>query len=175
MQTTEDARVGVIAIGNIFVSDDGVGIRALRRFREAVADERVALIESERGGMDLLDRLEGLDAVLIVDAAQTGRKSPGEIAVFAIRAPFTPGESPSLHTIDLRGLLAFGGAMGMPLPREVTVLTVEAEDIETFQEVCTRNVERAIPEVVDRLVKEVRRILPDVQMVSCRGDAAVVG
>jgi len=156
--------VGVIGVGNIFASDDGVGIRALRRFRASVEDERVALIESERGGMDLLDRLEGLDAALIVDAALTELKSPGEVTVFTIPAPFTPGACPSLHTIDLRGLLAFGEAAGMPLPHVVTVLSVEAEDIETFREECTGNVERAIPEVVGILVRELRRILPDLQL-----------
>jgi hydrogenase maturation protease len=169
-----DTRVGIIGVGNSYASDDGAGIRALRLFRELVQDARVDLKECERGGMDLLDCLEGLDSAFVLDAALTGVVPPGEIQAHTIPAPFTTGACPSLHTLNLRGLLAFGEATGMSLPRDVTVLSVEAEDIETFREGCTPNVERVLPEVVERLMKEVRRILPDVCVASSRGDAAML-
>jgi hydrogenase maturation protease len=174
MPRSGEIRLGVIGVGNTLVSDDGVGIRVVRTFRGKRVDERVALIESERGGMDLLDRLEGFDYVMIVDAALTGLKAPGEVVVLTIAAPFAVGESRSLHTIDLRGLLAFGEAAGMAMPSEVTVLSIEAGDIETFHEGCTEKVEQAIPGAVAVLEEEVRRILAHPRAVSRCSDSAIV-
>ncbi len=165
-------RVGVIAVGNIFASDDGVGIQVIRRFGALVSDERLSLGESERGGLDLLDRLEGLASALIVDAGFRGQTRAGEVTSFTYSAPFAPGVCASLHTADLPDLLAFGEAAGMALPEVVTVLSVEAADIETFHEGCTPVVEGAFAGVVDRLVEEVRHLLPDLQFVPCREGAA---
>lgn len=172
MTGTRRGRVGIVGVGNVFATDDAVGIHVLRRFREAVSDTRLTLVESERGGLDLLDRLEGFDAVLVVDAGLNGLTSPGEIASITYAAPFASGGCPSLHTVDLPGLLAFGEAAGMALPRTVTVLSVEALDIETFQEGCTPPLEAAIPVVVERLLREVRHLMPDVREASCRDTAA---
>ncbi len=168
-------RVGVIAVGNISVSDDGVGIQVLRRFGALVSDERLSQRVSERGGLDLLEQLEGLESAFIVDAGLRGQTLPGEVTSFTCSAPFAPGACTSLHTADLPTLLAFGEAAGMAIPRVVTVLSVEAADIETFHEGCTPVVEGAIAAVVDRLVKEVRHLLPDLRLVPSREGAAVGG
>jgi Ni,Fe-hydrogenase maturation factor len=93
--------------------------------------------------------------------------------VFTIASPYAPDPFPSLHTVNFAGVLAFGEAMGMPLPRLVHVLTVEAEDIETFREGCTPAIEAAIPEAAETLIRLIRRRLPDLKTVSPRRSAQV--
>ncbi len=173
MTAVGHCRVGVIGVGNVFASDDGVGIQIVRRLGALVTDGRVTLRVSERGGLELLDHLEGFESAFIVDAGLTRRTRPGEVTSFTYSAPFAPGACASLHTADLPSLLAFGESVGMALPRVVTVLSIEAADIETFHEGCTPVVEGAIAGVVGRLLKEVRNLLPDLGLVPCRGDAAV--
>ena len=170
-----NARIGLIGIGNTLATDDGAGIQSLGLLRDSLADDRIALVECERGGMALLELLEGFDAAILLDAAQTGYRVPGEVEVFSIRSPFTPGACPSLHTINLRGLLAFGEALGMALPREVTVVSVEARDIETFHEGCTREVEHALREMAEKAHEQIRRVLPDVRLGSRPGSRPDVG
>ena len=152
-------RTVVIGIGNPIASDDGVGIRAVQDFQNAFADERVTCVVCERGGLELLDLIKGYDAAVIVDAAKTEASAPGEVTTLIVRQPFTPGSHRSLHTMELDSALAFGSLMGMQLPEEVTVLAVEAADIETFHEGCTPEVEAAIPDVVTRLQREVLSII----------------
>jgi hydrogenase maturation protease len=154
-------RALVIGIGNPLAGDDGVGIRAIAQLRKAISDERISLVESERGGLDLLDLLEGHRVALVIDAALTGTKPPGTISSFRIRKPIAVEPLPSLHTIGFRTVLAFGTTMGMNLPEEVTVYTVEARDIETFHEGCTPEVEGAIQNLTNILVRELRKSLPD--------------
>lgn len=152
-------KVVVIGIGNPIASDDGVGIRAVQGFQKTFADERVTCVVCERGGLELLDLIKGYDAAVIVDASKTGASAPGEIKTLIARQPFTPGSHRSLHTMELDSVLAFGSLMGMQLPDKVTVLAVEAADIETFHEGCTPEVESAIPDVVTRLQREVLSII----------------
>jgi hydrogenase maturation protease len=151
----------VIGIGNSLAGDDGMGIRAIAQLRKTVSDQRVCFVESERAGLDLLDLLEGHPTALIIDAAWTGKKPPGTISSFSIRRPFAVETLPSLHTIGLCTVLVFGTTMGINLPEEVTVYTVEARDIETFHEGCTPEVEAAIQDLTDMIVTELQRILPD--------------
>ena len=152
-------RAVVIGIGNPIASDDGVGIRAVKDFQKTFADERVTCVECERGGLELLDLIRGYDAAVIVDAAKTEASPPGAVTTLVARQPFAPGSHRSLHTMELDSVLAFGSLMGMQLPDEVTVLAVEAADIETFHEGCTPEVESAIPDVVTRLQRQVLSII----------------
>ena len=152
-------RVVVIGIGNPIASDDGVGIRAVQDFQKAYVDERVTCVECERGGLELLDLMKGYDAAVIVDASKTETSPPGTVTTLVARQPFSPVTHRSLHTMELDSVLAFGSLMGMHLPDEVTVLAVEAADIETFHEGCTPEVESAIPDVVTRLQRQVLSIV----------------
>lgn len=166
-------KVVVIGIGNLIASDDGVGIQSVRKFQRSFADEGVTCVECERGGLDLLDLMKDFDAAVIVDAARTGACSPGSVTTFVARKPFALATHRSLHTMELDSVLAFGSLMGMPLPDEVTVLAVEALDIETFHEGCTGEVQSAIPHVVTRIRDEILKILPDFQTVPLSGEVSV--
>jgi len=158
-------RVAMIGVGNTLATDDGIGILAVRIIRERFADERLCCLETERGGMDLLDMLTGFDAAVLVDASLSGQGPPGSFHENILRSPFTPATSRSLHTVDLCGLLAFGEAAGLPLPREITILAVEAADIETFGEGCTPEVQRALPRLVERATTLIQGFLPDAGLV----------
>jgi hydrogenase maturation protease len=166
--------IGVIGIGNSYAGDDGVGIETVRRFQNRLADSRVICHECERGGLDLVDLLSGFDSAVIVDAAQTRDHAPGDLVTFVLRPPFRSGIASSLHTMDLAAVLALGAMTGLPMPREVTVLAVEAAETETFRVGCSPVVRSVLPDVVDRLTQEVRRLLPDLRTVRCAADEAVV-
>jgi len=159
----------IIGVGNLLVADDGVGIRVVRELRRMIDDPRVVCAESERGGLDLLDYLEGMDRGIVVDAAATGVHPPGSITRFTLRQPFIPGGCPSLHALSIDAVLSLGSSAGMPLPDEVILYAVEAADIESFGAGCTGDVEPAIPELVAMVQEDLRTFLPDLLAVSETG------
>lgn len=159
-------RVAVLGIGNLLAADDGVGIRSLREFQSCIDDQRIACFECERGGLDLLDKLEGFERSIIIDAARTGNHPYGRVFEFMLRKPFASDNLPSLHTIGLGAALAFGEVAGMKLPQEVTVYCIEAADIETFGAGCTPIVEAAIPIVVARMRSQVSRLVPGIRFTT---------
>jgi len=124
-------RVRVIGCGNPDAGDDAVGLLAVREARASLPPG----VEVVEAGLALrvLDLLDGVDAVVVVDAvrAPNGRREPGAL----VRAEGGPRGLPaelrsslSSHGLGLSEAVGLAGALG-PLPRVVFV-GVEAADMQ---------------------------------------------
>lgn len=144
----------VLGMGNPILSDDGVGLEVARRLEEGPLPAGVEVRQSEVAGLRLLELLRGYDKVVIVDALRSGRK-PGEVVRYEARE-FTGGHRyGSAHSIGLDTALELGRRLGIPMPDDVTVLAVEAEDVETFGEELSPPVAAAVERVVEMVRAEV--------------------
>ena len=76
--------VAVIGIGQSFRGDDAAGLEAIRlwesQFPETAHRSEVRVEASELPGLSLLDKLEDVDAAILVDAVQS-LKEPGKIHI----------------------------------------------------------------------------------------------
>ncbi len=152
----------VVGLGNPILSDDAVGLLALRLAREALAGEPVAFVEAAVGGLDLLDLLSGYRAAVLVDAVVTGKASPGEVLELdpAFLEDTTHlGTTGLSHQVDLSTAWKLGRRLGLPLPETVRVLGVEAADVKTFSERPTPAVEASLPRVAEAIARAVREAL----------------
>ena len=144
----------VLGLGNTILRDDGVGVYVARAIRERLrgtADVR----EAELAGLDLLEMLKGYERAYIVDAIQLDGERPG--VVFRMRPDdirITPRLA-SFHDIDLVTALALGRRLEFPMPEEVVIFGVQAEDTLTLGEECTEAVSRIIPALVDEIAGEI--------------------
>jgi len=125
-------RVLLLGIGNTVLTDDGVGIYAVREAREAAEKTGIVVKEAEVAGFALLDILTGFDAVVVVDAVKVEGHAPGD--VFLVDPQSMP---PSLHLVaahqvDLPTALALGTEVGAHMPSEVRVVGVQIEIDHTF-------------------------------------------
>lgn len=141
-------------MGNPILSDDGVGLYVARRLREAPLPDGVEVRESEVAGLRLLELLRGYDKVVIVDALQSGREA-GEVVRYEAR-DFAGGHRySSAHSIGLETALELGRTLGYDMPADVTVLAVEAVDVETFAEELSAPVAEAAERVIALVRAEV--------------------
>ena len=115
----------VVGVGNELLSDDGVGIHLLRELqREPNPD--VALIEVGTAILHGIEFLEGVERVLIVDAAKGGNP-PGTLYRFEAEAPPSGQPFSSIHAMGLRE--AAHMLLPPPLP-SMTVLGIEPATLE---------------------------------------------
>lgn len=64
-------RILVLGIGNILLSDEGIGVHVVRRLEEGYElPANVGVVDGETSGMDLLDMVAECDHLLIVDCAR---------------------------------------------------------------------------------------------------------
>jgi len=156
-------RTLVVGVGNEDRGDDGLGPLAAR----LLADTFAPRVEGHagaraRGGpahdvevvtwsgdpMGLLDRWDGFDRLVLIDAVVAGGE-PGTTRRYGPDAPFAEGAGASTHGFGLAAALALGRALGR-LPERVEVWGVEAVEFGAGAPL-TPAVAHAVLALVDRL------------------------
>ena len=56
--------------------------------------------------------------------------------------------------MNLQTALEMGRMLNIPLPSDIKILGIEAKDVETFGENLTEDVARAVPKVVDMVIRD---------------------
>ncbi len=131
METKSKERIAVVGIGNLLLTDDGIGIHTLRELEVRYSfPDNVDLLDGGTMGLDLLPFLEGKDRILFLDAVNF-RKGPGTIG--ELNDKEIPGffaTKLSVHQIALPDLLGAGKLLGT-LPERMCLIGIEPESIET--------------------------------------------
>ncbi len=153
-------RVGVLAVGNRFAGDDAIGPLVL----DAVRDDLpagVPAVELDGEPARILDAWDGLDAVVLVDAASSGMPV-GTVHRVDLEPPCAPTVLParggtSSHAAGVAEALGLGRTLGR-VPATVIVLAVEGrrfgpgEAPSTAVAAAVDGVARAVRDEVGRLV-----------------------
>jgi len=144
----------VLGIGNPLRSDDGIGIHVVESLRDEDLSDKIDIKEG-LSGLDILGAIAGYERIIMIDAIKSGGE-PGTIyklSVGDLHAQQTL-HTFSTHDVDIPTMLKLGRDLYPgKMPEDIVIIAVEAEDIETFSEICTPKVEKAIQEVV-HLIKE---------------------
>jgi hydrogenase maturation protease len=145
----------VIGIGNAVRTDDAVGLHAVRAIAARTRGRAdVATQELHTGGIRLMEAMTGYRKAILIDATETQGGTPGTIRTVPAAGLLWTRNTHSMHDTSLPVALAFGSAAGLELPSEITVWTVEAEDIENFGETLTPAVRAALPRVVEQVMRQ---------------------
>jgi hydrogenase maturation protease len=146
-------RAVILGIGNILLSDESVGVRALEALNATYRfPPQVSLVDGGTSGMELLEDIEGADLLIVLDAIRANRE-PGTLIRLAnqeVPAFFRTKLSP--HQIGLSDVLANLEFLGRS-PREVIVLGVEPLSLETSLDL-SEPVAARLPELVNRTIAE---------------------
>jgi len=119
-------------------------------------EEKVTVMESDLAGLSLLDLLQGYHRVIIIDSIQTRDGKVGQVCRLSPEdfAPTRHAVSP--HDVNLLTALELGKRLGLEMPQEIVIYAIEVEDVRTFSEKCTPQVERVIPKVVEMVAGELK-------------------
>lgn len=147
----------LLGLGNDILTDDAVGLLVARQLRRELGHHpAIEVRETTEMGLALLDFMTGYDAVVLVDAIQTGQAPPGflhELEPTGLTR--LTGRTP--HFLGVGETLALGSELGLPMPRRVKILAVEVADPYTLGTALTPALQTALPEAVNRA----RRLLEE--------------
>jgi len=146
----------ILGLGNPILTDDSIGCRVAMALQEKLHRPDIDIKEASIAGLDFLDELAGYGRTIIIDAIQTGKNKPGKIYRFGPEALANTLHSASPHDVNLATALELGEKLKLPLPKDITIFAIEAEDVTSFGEDCTPSVAQAIPECVDLVLRELR-------------------
>lgn len=146
----------VLGVGNLLLSDDGVGIHAIRRLMErAELPVGVRVIDGGTAGLDLLHHLEGVAHLVIVDAIE-GNRPPGTLIRLAgEEVPAHLALKMSPHQIGLPDML-FAAKLRDIYPDEVVIWGVQPATTDVGLEL-SLPVAAQLDSLVDRVIEELTR------------------
>jgi hydrogenase maturation protease len=159
--------VVIIGVGNPLLTDDSVGLQVVGRLAERLKDcPDITTLRWHAGGLSLMEAMSGHEKAIIIDAILTQYGNPGTIYSLTPSDLRQSKNVHSTHDANLAVALELGRMLGLPLPDQVKIWAVEAQDVETFGEALTEQVERAVPSVVGQVLGELRKMgsLPGEQL-----------
>jgi len=147
-QGEQRPRTLVLGIGNLLMGDEGVGVLAARALAGAELGDDVTVLDGGTGGFHLLSCFDGIDRLILVDAAADGAPA-GTVRSLQPRFLSEFPRALSAHEIGLRDLLETATLLGDLPPTELVTVSVE-EPFEVGAEL-SPPVAAAVPVVVRRV------------------------
>lgn len=106
-------KIMVMGVGNILLSDEGLGVRFLDELAKIPLPENVELLEGGTAGLELVHLIQEVDYLIIVDAIDA-KDEPG--ALFRFRPDdirvFPEKYEVSFHQIGIVEVLAMANVLG---------------------------------------------------------------
>jgi hydrogenase maturation protease len=123
-------KILVLGIGNLVMSDDGVGVWIVQELQKRYTfPGNVEVMDGGTLGLDLLPKLEGIERLLVIDAVETGGTPGTLIRLTGEDLPIALQTKLSPHQMGLKDLLAVAELMGHA-PREMVLIGVQPGSIE---------------------------------------------
>jgi len=144
----------VLGLGNPILSDDSVGFRIAEELERRFDERELTVMATDLAGLSLLDLIVGYDKVILIDSIQTRGGRIGQVYRLDAQDLASTRHAVSPHDVNLATALELGKRLGLAMPGEVVIYAVEVQDVTTFGERCTPRVEKAIPRVVEAVIKE---------------------
>lgn len=147
----------ILGVGNLLLSDEGVGIHAVRRLleREDLSDE-IQIVDGGTAGLALMVYLEDVGRLVIIDAMETGGPPGTLVRLSGNQIPAYMALKVSPHEITLPDFLAAAKLRDL-YPREVIVWGVQPESMEVGIDLSPALAAR-LEELVDRVVAEFQSV-----------------
>ncbi|MDY6952982.1 MAG: HyaD/HybD family hydrogenase maturation endopeptidase [Thermodesulfobacteriota bacterium] len=143
----------ILGVGNVLLSDEGVGVHVANRLMEMEMPPGVEVIEGGTHGFRLMNIVTEADRLVVVDAVKGGA-SPGSIYRFDIKdAPSYPSAfKTSVHQIGILEVIHLSELVGR-IP-ETTIIGVEPKSLAMGLELSSEVAEK-LPKVIEMVLKEV--------------------
>jgi hydrogenase maturation protease len=145
----------ILGVGNLLLSDEGVGVHVANKLMEMDLPAGVEVIEGGTDGFRLMNVVTEADRLIVVDAVKGG-SPPGSIYRFDIKdAPSSPDAfKTSVHQIGILEVVHLSELIGQT--PETTVIGVEPGSLEMGMEL-SPEVQDKIPKIIELILEEVKR------------------
>jgi hydrogenase maturation protease len=142
----------VLGIGNILLSDEGVGVKAVEELQSRYnCPDTVEIVDGGTVGFELLPYFENRSHILIIDAVKTGNKPGTIVRIDDPPAFFQKKVSP--HQIGLADVMGIA-VITDNMPQHIALFGIEPKELSTGLELSpevAKNLRQLVNMVVDEL------------------------
>ncbi len=149
---TSPSNILVLGVGNLLLSDEGVGVHVAQKLLNMDLPPEVEVIEGGTDGFGLINIISEADRLVLIDAVKGGG-SPGSIYRFDVGD--IPGSTSlfktSLHQVGILEVINLSGLVGKT--PHTTVIGVEPKDVGTGMEL-SPEIEALVPRIIKLVLEE---------------------
>ena len=152
------AEILVLGVGNILLSDEGVGVRAVQRLeKEYLLSPGVEVLDGGTSGLELLGHIEHRERLFLIDAVHKQDLQPGSTFRKVLQDPpayFQQKITP--HQLGLSDVLA-AAALTDSLPQQITLYGIVPKNLETGLEL-SAEAARGVEKILDMILKDLKGV-----------------
>jgi len=150
------ARTLILGVGNLLLSDEGVGLRVVEKLAASYElPEGVQTLDGGTLGLDLLYYLEGVENLLIIDAVEMGKEPGALLRLEGDEVPAFLSVKISPHQIGIPDML-FAAKLKDLYPRNVVLWGVQPGTLDVGLEL-SPPVAAQVDALVEKAVEELAR------------------
>jgi hydrogenase maturation protease len=149
----------VLGLGNTIRGDDSVGLEAVRRLQTVpnlFPPDTVTWRELEESNINILDMLDGAEALVVVDSVQTKGGRPGEAHRLDVTDLLAASQNYSTHQMGLIKVLSMAQELDLPMPQRVAICAMEVATTDEFVLGLSPAVENGFAGFVQLITKEIQ-------------------
>ncbi len=148
-------RIVVLGIGNILLTDEGVGVRTIEALeRDYVLPPEVEVIDGGTCGMEMLEQLENLDGLIVVDCVRANQPPATPILLKGDDVPVFFKTKLSPHQVSLSDVLASLEFTGRA-PKAIAIVGMQPVSMNLGMEL-SPEVAARLPELLAMTLNELR-------------------
>lgn len=144
----------ILGLGNELLSDDGIGVVAVRKLQELFS-KQADFVSTSEAGMALLDHFIGYKKAIIIDAIFTENGNPGDVH------ELTPEDldsviAPSPHFAGLPEIWDIASKLELEFPTDIKIYALEVADPFTLGGEISEKVMNTIPRVIELVTNQIK-------------------
>ena len=145
----------ILGVGNILLSDEGAGVRAVEELQSRYnCPDTVEIVDGGTVGFELLPYFENRSHILILDAVKTGNKPGTIVRIDDPPAFFQKKVSP--HQIGLADVMGMA-VITDTMPQNIALFGIEPKELSTGLEL-SPEVAGKLSQLVDLVADELKAI-----------------
>jgi hydrogenase maturation protease len=139
----------IIGVGNLYRSDDGIGIRLIQELQKTMLPPHVDLLDGGTDGLSLLNYMEGYKEALILDAVNMGKSTGDSIFLTEKEMKLKSFQSSlSTHGFGVAEVLTLAKTINTPC--SITVFGIQPS-ITTYGKILSSELENNISNYISSL------------------------
>ncbi len=144
----------VLGVGNLLLSDEGVGVHVVKRLMGMELPSGVEVIDGGVSGLGLVDVVTGSDRLIVIDAVRAGGP-PGSIYQFGIESltKYPNTYKMSVHEIGVVEVLRLSSLVGKT--PKTTIIGIEPKSLEMGLDL-SPEIEAKVPRIIELILDELK-------------------
>jgi len=153
--STNREKTKVVGVGNLLLSDEGVGVHVVKQLMGMALPPGVEVIDGGVSGLGLMGTLIGADRLIVIDAVRAG-EAPGSIYRFGIEdlTKYPERYKMSVHEIGIVEVLHLSRLLDRT--PKTTIIGVEPKSLEMGMDL-SPEIHARVPRIIELVLNELNQ------------------